>query len=75
MPEKKEIQNDCTETCPKCQSNDIIFQGNWTGVMVSDIYAEHFWMCKCKTCGFTFNPSTSENKPDPINFKRDYAKN
>ena len=70
---KEKIDNkEINEICPKCKSHDIIFQGNWTGMMVSDLYAEHFWTCKCKSCGFTFAPITEENKPDPINFKRDY---
>jgi len=74
MKEDKKIENNTiNETCPKCKSHEIVFHGNWTGVMISDIYAEHFWMCKCKSCGFTFSPSSEENKPDPINFKRDYA--
>ena len=66
-------KNEINETCPKCESNDIIFHGNWTGVMVSDRFAEHFWICECQSCGFKFAPATEENKPDPINFKRDYA--
>jgi predicted nucleic-acid-binding Zn-ribbon protein len=61
------------ELCPKCKSNDIIFHGNWTGVMVSDIYAEHFWMCKCNSCGFTFVPSSNDNKPNPVDDKRNHA--
>ncbi len=69
---EKTENNENNETCPKCKSNDVIFQGNWTGMMVSDLYAEHFWTCKCKSCGFTFAPTTEENKPDPINFKRDF---
>ena len=73
LENNEKIDNkEINEICPKCKSHDIIFQGNWTGMMVSDLYAEHFWTCKCKSCGFTFAPITEENKPDPINFKRDY---
>ena len=61
------------ESCPKCNSNDIVFSGNWSGVMVSDIYAEHFWIGKCKSCGFTFKPSFDKNKPDPLEDKRNHA--
>ena len=61
------------ESCPKCNSNDTVFEGNWTGVMVSDIHAEHFWLAKCKSCGFTFKPSTDEQKPEPVDDKRNHA--
>ena len=61
------------ESCPKCKSNDIVFSGNWTGVMVSDIYAEHFWIGKCNSCGFTFGSSNDDKKPDPIDDKRNHA--
>ncbi len=58
--------------CPKCKSNDIVFSGNWTGVMVSDIYAEYFWLGKCNSCGFTFRSSLDE-QPDPVDDKRNYV--
>lgn len=60
------------ELCPKCKSNNIIFHGNWTGVMVSDIYAEHFWMCKCNSCDFTFVP-INDDHPNSIDDKRNHA--
>jgi len=61
------------ESCPKCKCKDIVFEGNWTGVMVSDIYAQHFWMDKCQSCGFTFNPIQKKNRPGPIDDKRNHV--
>ena len=61
------------ESCPKCNSRDIVFEGNWSGVMVSDIHAEHFWLGKCKSCGFVFKPSSSYDKPDFIDDKMNHA--
>ncbi|WP_316506282.1 hypothetical protein [Nitrosopumilus sp.] len=63
------------ESCPKCKSDDTTFHGNWTGVMVSDIYAEHFWLCKCNSCGFTFTPSSTKDhdKQDPVDDRRNHA--
>ena len=61
------------ELCPKCKSVDIIHHGNWTGVMVSDIYAEHFWLSKCNSCGFKFNSSTNYDKVNPVDDKRNHA--
>ena len=60
------------ESCPKCQSNDVTHTGNWTGVMVSDIYAEHFWLCKCNSCGFTFKGANYTDQ-SPIDDKRNHA--
>ena len=42
--------------------------------MVSDIYAEYFWIGKCKSCGFTFKPSSDDNKPNPLDDKRNHEK-
>lgn len=61
------------DLCPKCGGNDVVFEGNWTGVMVSDIHAEHFWLAKCKSCGFIFKPSTDKQKPEQIDDKRNHA--
>ena len=61
------------ESCPKCKSTDVVFSGNWTGMMVSDIHAEHFWIGKCNSCGFMFSPSSNDNKPGPIDDKRNHA--
>ena len=61
------------EYCPKCNSQDIVFEGNWSGVMVSDIYAEHFWLGKCKSCGYMFKPSADEDKPDSLDDRRNHA--
>ena len=60
------------EFCPKCESHNVTFEGNWTGVMVSDIHAEHFWLGKCKSCGFTFTPSNND-KPDAIHDRRNHG--
>ena len=60
------------ESCPKCSSEDVIFNGNWTGVMASDVNAEHFWLAKCNSCGFTFKPS-SDDKPDSISDMQNHA--
>ena len=50
------------ESCPKCNSTDIVFSGNWTGEMVSDIHAEHFWIAKCNSWGLHSNhPMTKTN--------------
>lgn len=73
MRKKKMKTRENKESCPKCNSDDITFHGNWTGVMVSNIYAEHFWMCKCNSCGFTFAPSTNDNKPNSVDDKRNHA--
>ena len=71
MTKNKEKQIE--ENCPKCKSNDIVFEGNWSGVMVSDIHVEHFWLAKCKTCGHMFKPSSDLQKPEPIDDKRNHA--
>lgn len=61
------------ESCPKCNGTDIVFSGNWTGEMISDVHAEHFWIGKCNSCGFTFKPSDDKNKPGPLNDRRNHA--
>ena len=62
-----------TESCPKCNGANITHVGNWTGVMVSDIYAEYYWLCKCNSCGFTFKGRNNFNKQSPIDDKRNHA--
>ena len=70
---RKNNESSFKEICPKCNNNDIVFEGNWSGVMVSDIYAEHFGLAKCKACGFTFKPSTDKQKPEAVDDKRNHA--
>ena len=61
------------EICPKCNSMDIVFEGHWSGIMVTDIHADHYWLAKCKSCGFTFKPSSDEDKPDPLYGRRNHG--
>lgn len=61
-----------SKSCPKCNSLDVVFTGNWSGVMVSDIHAEHFWIGKCNSCGFEFSVS-DDNVPEPVDDKRNHA--